>query len=245
MSTATRVMEHIADAGPIGLSELARALQLPKSTVQRYLLSLHAAGWLETVQGENGKWIVSERLARIFSNDDAGTNVRDIALPFLNKLQIETQETVHLSVPRGRLMLLVERIDTSHSLRAFLPVGGTSEMHTCASGVAYLSQSNPSVITAYSAGVFQKLTDKTIGDAVTLEQALETARDQGYAVNDQGLSEGICSVGCAIVGSTGVPVGAVSVSGPESRMNSNALNTYGEMARAIAKEISLAWRSRR
>jgi IclR family acetate operon transcriptional repressor len=48
--TALRVLERVGELGQAGLSELARALGEPKSTIQRDLMALHAAGWIRPVE---------------------------------------------------------------------------------------------------------------------------------------------------------------------------------------------------
>lgn len=235
---ATRLLELIAGAQNVGLSELARRAAMPKSSVQRYLLTLEDAGW---IKNSDGAWEISSRVGEIFAQEKGGQNLREVALPFLNKLQLDTTETIHLSAPRGRSMLLIERVDTSHPLRAFLPVGGMSEMHTCASGVAYLSASHEAVIREYAEGAFRKVTQNTIDGASALDDAINEVKRRGFAINDQGLNEGICSVGCPLLGVTGSPVGAVSVSGPKVRMDEKAMERYGEMLVSAARQISEAW----
>lgn len=46
-----------------------------------------------------------------------GESLRDIALPVMNDLQSATTETIHRAAPDGDLLVLVERLGTSHRLR--------------------------------------------------------------------------------------------------------------------------------
>ena len=53
------VCEAVSVHQPIGVRELAREIDMPKSSVQRALETLHAAGWL--VRSEGGRWSLSLR----------------------------------------------------------------------------------------------------------------------------------------------------------------------------------------
>ena len=46
--SAFRVLEAVSTMQPVGLSDLARQVELPKSTVQRSLLTLAEVGWLRS-----------------------------------------------------------------------------------------------------------------------------------------------------------------------------------------------------
>ena len=59
MRNALRVFEEVAARQPVGLSELARRLDLPKATVQRALTTLEASGWLRHDISQPGLWVVT------------------------------------------------------------------------------------------------------------------------------------------------------------------------------------------
>src|ERR1700759_4054074 len=50
VKTALKVLEQLALAAPAGVSDLARAIDAPKSTIQRDLTTLHEAGWIRPVE---------------------------------------------------------------------------------------------------------------------------------------------------------------------------------------------------
>ena len=54
--TAFSVLERVAELQPVGLSELARAADLPKSTVHRCLQTLQEVGWVESSGGTSARW---------------------------------------------------------------------------------------------------------------------------------------------------------------------------------------------
>ncbi|MEU1166916.1 helix-turn-helix domain-containing protein, partial [Streptomyces sp. NPDC005921] len=111
VTTALQVLEAVAVNQPVGLSALARALGLPKTTVQRSLTTLADSGWIEQ-QASTGRWQVGVRAFVVGSAVSARGGLRSIALPMMRELGVEVGETVHLMVPTGREVVLVERVDS-------------------------------------------------------------------------------------------------------------------------------------
>lgn len=62
------------------------------------------------------------------------------------------------------------------------------------------------------------LTDDTITDREALHEELAEIRDRGYSINRGEHYPGVCAVGTAIVSEPDDAVGAISISGPMSRI---------------------------
>ncbi|MEV6230063.1 IclR family transcriptional regulator [Saccharopolyspora shandongensis] len=235
--SAFRVLESVAQMQPVGLSELSRAVGLPKSSVQRALLTLHEIGWLRPTSTQPTRWSLTYRAFSVGSQARDHQLLRETALPFLNDLQLMTTETIHLAAPDGRELVLIERLDTPHPLRAFLPLGSRIPLHASATGLAFLSASSQEFIADYLAGQLAPQTDQTITDPDTLRETIEEVRLRGYSVNQEGLSKGITAVGAAIVNAQGEPIGSVSVSGPSIRMVPETFETFGNAVHETVQRI--------
>jgi DNA-binding IclR family transcriptional regulator len=240
--TAFRLLELIAESEKVGLTALSRAAELPKGSVQRYLLTLKDTGWITETSEPPVRWQLTSRGFSVCRKAGSPSDIRQIAVPHLSRLQLSTTETVHLAVPDVRDTVLIERLDTSHHLRAFLPIGVRNPMHACATGLAILARYSDDQVEDYIADGLARVTDNTITDPRVLRSTVRTVREVGYSINDRGLSDGICSTGAAIVDSEGIPIASLSVSGPASRMTPDRLNEYGprasEAADAISEELS-------
>lgn len=235
--SAIRVLEAVGERQPVGLSELARAVGLPKSTVQRTLLTLAGVGWCGA--DDAARWRLTYRAFAVGNQARDADELRVRALPVLHELQLATGETIHLAAPDGRELVLVERLDTAHSLRAFLPLGHRIPLNASATGQAYLAASTDAVVDAYLAGgPLAPRTSSTVTDSGALRSRLAEVRARGWSVNPEGLSEGIAAVGAAILGADGRPVGALSVSGPTVRMTADVFDTHGRAAADAARRIS-------
>lgn len=235
--SAFRVLEAVADAQPVGLSELARSVELPKSTVQRVLLTLQELGWLSATDSAPARWRLTYRAAAVAGRAGAADGLRDIARPVMNELQAATTETVHLAAPDGQTLVLILRLDSPHPLRAFTALGERFALHASAAGLAYLSACGEDITDDYLAAV-------THVDPADIRTVLGETRRRGYAVSVDEMSSGISSIGAPIVGSAG-PVAALSVSGPSSRIGAQRFEELGARVRDAALRISGAMYQRR
>lgn len=235
--TALRVFEEVAAAQPVGLSELSKRLDVPKSTVQRCLKTLAEAGWLRPATNDAGRWVITGRAFSVGSAMSAGDDLRDVALPELSRLQAETGETVHLAVPDGPELVLIERLDSAHQLRAFLPLGTRLPLHAASTGKAYLASLPDAQVEEILSSGLAPLTDRTVTDPATLRREIAEIRRRGYAVTDQGLHDGIAAVAVALRGRGGTVRGCFSVSGPASRLTAELYPEYGAKALAVRDGI--------
>jgi IclR family acetate operon transcriptional repressor len=234
--SAFRVLETVAEMQPVGLSDLAREVGLPKSSTQRALLTLAEIGWLRASEESPTRWGLTYRALRLSRNVDERSGLRAVALPVMNELQLATTETVHLTAPDGDALVLLERLDTPHPLRAFLPLGERVPLHASATGLAFLAASADEAVDHYLAGGLASRTPDTLTDAAEVRAAIATIRERGWSTNIGGLSTGISSVGAAITDRAGTPVGAVSLSGPSSRMVPERFDDLGpQVARAATR----------
>lgn len=244
MRTTFQILDAVADNQPIGLSELARRLELPKSTVQRSLATLSDLGWIRIDARETTRWALGDRV-RILSEkvDDLG-QLREAALPVLEQLNSETSETVHLAVRESETVRLIERLDSKHPLRLVQPIGSCSPLHASSNGKSILANLPQGQIDAYLDADLSSVTTNTITDPEALRAELETIREQGYAVADEELTQGTISVAACIRLSDGhVPLAAMSISGPSVRMQEPRRHSYGQMVAHAADRVVANLRS--
>ncbi|WP_229051397.1 IclR family transcriptional regulator [Aeromicrobium sp. Leaf350] len=236
--SAFRVLEGVARRQPVGLSELAREVDLPKSTVQRCLLTLQEIGWADSSAQSPTRWSMTLRALSVCGGAGTRDSLRDAALPVMNELQLATTETVHLAAPDGDVLVLLERLDTSHQLRAFLALGARIPLHASATGLAFLSAWDRAQVDRYLGGALEVRTGDTLVDPDEIRAELARIRERGYSINVGGLTSHISSVGAPIRDRTGAPVGAVSISGPSTRIEPGRFPELGPQVAAAAARIS-------
>ncbi|MPY94932.1 MAG: helix-turn-helix domain-containing protein [Acidimicrobiia bacterium] len=233
---ALRVLEEVSVLQPVGVSELARRLDLPKSTVQRALTTLHAAGWLAVHgRGTGGRWALAAKPALVGQRSESN-RLRLAAEPIMQALRAETHETIHLMVPEGDEIVLIERIDGSLPVRTFQRLGTRSPIAATGNGKAMLAHLPQARVEALLADGLTRYTAKTITDPEALRAALALIRERGYATNRGEVDPDVSSVAAAIV-STGGLLGSISISVPTHRLDDAAVARLGPVVAAAAAAI--------
>ncbi|WP_411733193.1 IclR family transcriptional regulator [Paeniglutamicibacter sp.] len=245
VKTAVQVIETISLHQPIGLSDIAKRTGGSKATILRMLATLKEMNWVKQSDTRDATWSLTFHTYAVTARAGLGADLRDIAIGPMNGLQLDTRETVHLCVPDGKAVVLIERLDTPHVLRAFLALGTPVPLHASATGMAFLGASADDFVHDVLGGPLEKVSDQTATDPDAVWKLVRETRERGYAINEEGLSSGITSLGAAIVNSTGAPVGSVSVSGPSSRITPAKYEEYGTAVARTAGEISALMRGSR
>src|SRR5690348_8101143 len=107
---ALRLIERVAELQPVGTSDLARDMGLPKATVHRLVQALERAGWLEREPDSRALWCVSLKPIAVSGRAiERKRGLRMAALPVMDDLRRETGETLHLGLLVDDGIVLVER----------------------------------------------------------------------------------------------------------------------------------------
>lgn len=237
---ALRALEELAARQPIGVADLARAMELPKSSVQRTLVTLKEAGWIRPTGSVPTRWVVTTKALHVGRHATDELGLRDIALPVMEELRRATDETIHLAVREGGKVVLVERLETSQPVRIILPLGQNLIMHASANGKAVLAADPVDAVERYMAHGLRDFTDTTITDPARLRAELATTRERGWATNSGEWRPDVSAVASAVLGEAGLPVASISVNVPTSRMTDETRPVYGALVHEAAKKISTA-----
>ncbi|MFD5272187.1 IclR family transcriptional regulator [Streptomyces sp. NPDC058335] len=239
-----RVLEAMAaqEQKPIGVGELSRLLDLPKSTVQRLLRTLAQEGWAQVSKDPVTRWQLSPRMLALARHSAPTATLREVAMPHLRALAERTGETIHFSVlDRDIQLVLVERIDSIHPVRTFNAIGATTALHSSSSGKAVLAMLPHERVEEILARPLEKFMTNTVTDTQYLMHQILEARERGYAVNISENRANVCAVGAAVADAVGRPIAAVAISMPDIRFEPARVPEWGawvrETARAISEEL--------
>lgn len=245
--TALDIFEQIATHQPIGVSEIARRLKLTKSTVQRCLMTLEAAGWIHADHTVAAKWSITARVLTLGGRVSSGAQIASAALPWLHLLREETRETVHLAVQDGRETVLIERLESPQPVRTYYPVGQRAPMNASATGKAILAFSSPSVINAFLSDDLRAVTPWTIIDPEAFRRELAQIRSRGWSESIGELTDDTTAIAAPISNSNGVCIAGISISAPTSRCDETTRARYGlaivQTAEKITEQLTGAWRT--
>lgn len=234
-----RVLEAVAARQPVGVADLARCLDLPKSTVQRSLTTLAEVGWLEPVNGEFTRWSLGPAARRLPRRSGRETTLREVALGPMQALRDATNETIHLAVPEGlRWVVLVERMDSTQPVRTFNELGTRTPSHATSTGLSVLAHLPPAQLEPLFEAPLEAFSPSTVVDPDELRAELERIRLRGYAVNLCRYRPQVAAVGAAIRDRTGAPAAGICISMPDSRYRRDRLSYWGSLVRDTAESIS-------
>lgn len=236
VSRAIDILQCFEKNEELGVTELSRMMGLHKSTTFGLVATLEAKGLIEKNE-ETGKYRLGIELFRLGTK--VNSNLRKIAVPYLEKLEKEYQETVNLVMLEDLSVLYLEKIEGTHSMRISTVVGGRLPLYCTAVGKALLAfLPEDEMIGKLDRMVFKRYTDKTICDRETLIKSLELIRNNKYAEEFEEFQLGLSCVAAPIFNHLGKPFAAISVSGPCSRMNPHFRKDIGESLIEYTREIS-------
>ena len=222
----------------IGIGEMARQLELHRSTASRLAATLAAAGYLEPADGP-GRYRLATKLVTLGEVARSGADVRRAALEALRELVAEVGETGHLAILEGTDAVTVGLVDGWHTVRMHSWVGKRSPAHCSSMGKALLAGlSDGEIDTRYPDGVLERRTDTTITDREELKRHLAAIRAGGYALDEGELEPHLCCVAAPVFDRGGAVVASISVSGPDSRIGPGTIPATARAVCRAAAQIS-------
>jgi IclR family pca regulon transcriptional regulator len=136
----------------------------------------------------------------------------DIAQPFMEALSDRVHESVSASVLDGSQIVYVARVNTQRIMGISLAIGSRLPAAWTSMGRVLLAGLTDGKLDEFLEGlVFTRLTSESITDVDTLRAEIRTVRNQGYALIDQELEEGIRSVAAPLRDRRGRTLAAVNV----------------------------------
>ncbi len=223
---------------PCSVSELARLLRSPKSSVHFLLRALSERGYVEQ-EPDTKRYFLTLRLWEIGTRVLGRFELRRIASPYLASLAETTSETVNLAILDHGEVVYIDKIDSALPVRAYIPVGGRAPVYCTATGKAMLAYQAEDVILKLTASM-KPYTDKSARNAVELRKELKRVRDVGYAFNRGESEDSVRGVAAPIWDSSGRVVAAIGVYGPAARLPPKKLNSLANAVKAASVTISVA-----
>jgi DNA-binding IclR family transcriptional regulator len=234
---AFAVLGALAD-GPVGVTEVAERVALPKSTVARLLGSLQREGVVEQVPGGT-RYRLGARIASLAAGVAGTGSLIAVARPHLVELSAAVGETAGLSVPDGFDVHYVDQVDTAHQVQIRDWTGTRVPMHAVSSGLVLLAQMPSAALNRFLDGPLERFTPRTTTDPSTLRERLRQVKLDGYAWVHEEFAEGLNSVAAPIADARGNVVAAVHVHGPSYRFPpSGSEDETGRLVIASAARIA-------
>ncbi len=221
---AVSLLDRLATSPvPMGVSELARDLEVPKSSIYGlcetlvevgvlfatptgYSLTQHCLRWSAAYLKRSS---LASEFSRIIDGDPRLASYT-VTLSSLDDDQVVYLACQNSEKPLGFTFQIGMRLPaiysaTGKAMLSFLPAPQRA---------AFLDRPWPAPLTV-----------KSVRDAASFEAASKKCREKGYALDDGEIREGMVCVGAPIFGQDGLPVGGLAISmtsveaTPETREN--------------------------
>jgi len=200
-----------SDHAELSLLQLCAMTGYPKTTVFGLSYTLLNEGYLE--KGKGG-FRLGMKMMELGYHLSQAQPITGIAAPVLDELCRQTGLNIYLTTHRGGRLLFLESCCAHRVQGSYSAAGKVLSMHCTASGKAIMSQMvSAEVNKILEARGLPAKTPGTITDEDALYQALAEIRLQGYALDREEETAGICCVAVPILNRQGLPVGALSASG--------------------------------
>lgn len=232
VETSCRIVDLLDERGTAGVSELARELDRSKSTIHSHLRTLEQCGYV--VREGNG-YRPSLRFLDISENlRENHLDIYRSSREVLQNLAEETEEYAWLMVEEnGKGVFINSARGSEAAITTNIRLGKPYHLHGLSSGKAILAAlPRERVIEIIDKHGLPQFTEGTITDRDRLLETLDCIEEQGVAFSQGETTVGIKAIGAPIYGVDGGILGAVSISGPESRMG-------GEWYEETAPELVL------
>lgn len=235
---AAQVLEALSDGGdPMGVTEIAKRVNLGKSTVHRILASLMRVRFVR-MDPETHQYALGYGLLQLTSGVLRGSEVSMIALPHLRNLRQETRETVTLNLRDNHHRVVVERLDTSHEVRYVAEIGWPLPLHVGAGGKAILAFMDEAEVL----GIL-KAANLSATQIRKLNRQLQEIRGAGTAYTLGERLPGAGSISAPVFDHEGAAIASVNVLSLEARLNAATVRKFRRLVRAAAMAVSgeLGW----
>jgi IclR family pca regulon transcriptional regulator len=230
------------DRPALGISELARELELTRSTTHRYVATLVSLGFLDQDESTR-KYRLGTRVLDLGFSVLGSLELREIAAPHLRRLTDATGHTSNLAIRDDTDVILIDRVrgrpGRYHHLEFTLHVGSRLPAYCSATGKVLLAfLPRPDLDRLLARIDLVQRGPRTLTDKKALLAELERVRRTGLAVNDEELESALRSIAAPVRARSGEVIAAVNVAIPWSPVAmSELVSRLGPALRATASEI--------
>jgi len=220
------------------VSELARALHLPKSTTHNLLRTLHALDFVRQHPVDR-KYYLGPKVYELGLVFSGSSGLLSRALPHLRKLADDTQETVKLAELSDGQVLVVAAVESKLQLHTRGDVGRRWPVHSSSLGKAMLScLSTAEVRSILERRGLPRFSERTITSLEKFEKALEQIRRRGYSLDWEENEVGVRCIGVSIHDPLRQTVASISVSCPSIRLDEARVPLLAASVTRAARTIS-------
>lgn len=236
------VLAFDSDNPRMTLSEVAAKTGMNRARARRFLLTLHALGY---VRKQHRHFELAPKALQLGYAFLSANNYRSVIQQHLEDITLTLGESSSLGVLDGNEVIYMARSAAPHRLMAItLSVGTRLPAVATSMGRVLLAQlPNAEFDALLATTTLTTYTERTITDKQVLRDCLAEVRRQGYCIVDQELDSGLRSLAVPAFDANGKLLGAINISTNAARIDlatltESFLPLLQEKARQIATQVS-------
>jgi len=217
-----RVLEEVARyQGDATAKSIAMAVSVNLGTCYQLLRTLEFHGYVHRFPG--GRFGLGSRVGFLIDHYEVHTEPPAEFVEILHELHQALEETVYVSLRRGRKIEIGAQLEGTKALRVGnLSVGYGDYPHVRATTKVFLAYADSTIAEQFlGTETLEALTPNTITDRDLLDAELRMTRLRGYGIDNEEFSLGVCCIGSVIVDTKGEPIGAYGTSFPSTRLSTD------------------------
>lgn len=204
----------------MGPAEIARIIGLDRATVHRLLQTLLARDLVVQARG-SGRYMLGPGLLRL-SEAIPGSELRQMAAPYIRQLRDHSNETVALGVTLQNRCIQILQEPSPQTIHWNAVTGESLPLYAGATGKAILAFLNPAQQAAALAEA-DRPADRDQADRQEAQRDIPLIRRRGYATATQETAVDVKGLAAPIFDRLGKPIAAITIGWPASRYSQRAL----------------------
>lgn len=224
-----------AERPALTVTEIAEATGLTRAAARRFLLTLVELGYVAT----DGRYYeLTPRVLELGYAFLSGLSFPEVALPRVERLVAEVGEASEAAILDGHEIVYVVRVPGPALMTIAVNVGARMPAYATALGRVLLAGLPDDRVAELLDEVEPKaLLPRTIVDRGELRAEIRKVREQGYALVDQELEEGLVAIAAPVHDRTGRVVAALNLSTHVGRKSAEELRAIVPALQRAAAEI--------
>ncbi|MEW6698690.1 MAG: IclR family transcriptional regulator [Bacillota bacterium] len=217
------------------LSEISKALCISKTATHRILSTLNDMNFLQ--RDNTKRYMLGPALIRLGRRVES--NVRDVSLPIMKQLSMETGESVYLSVSYNQMYyFFIEGVESEHPVKWSVRIGEPNTLFAGSAGKAHLAFKNlKEVKDIINKASLIAYTNMTITDKKKILEEIKKIRLEGYSFSKGERYEGTVGISCPIFDNK-TEVAVLSIFLPEYRFKHEQLTNFISLLKKSTEKIS-------
>ena len=223
-------------SGPMTLSDLARAAELPRATARRILFTLEHGGFVAT----DGKlFTLTPHVLTLAASYLRSSQVVSVLQPVLDRIAATAQEISSLAVLDSDEVVFIARGSPARVFSAGLDIGYRLPAFCTSVGRAMLGQlDNVELAARLSAMRRETATSYTVTDPKKLLPTIIADREKGYSLVDREAEPGFRSISVPVRRYDNIIVAAINMGAHVDRVSTaEMINRFLPLLQGGAEEV--------